>query len=71
MANVTAVTHKSRCPELLQWSRTLGQQELHKPMSSAGSSKGLLEGHHETPCVGVLLLALSLHGPVCDLIPLP
>ena len=71
MAGVAAVMHESCYPELLRWSRTLGQQELPEPTLSAGGSEGLLEGHHETPRVGVLLLALGLHGPVCNLIPLP
>lgn len=71
MASVAAAMLESRYPEFVRCSRTLGQQELREPTSSAGSSKRLLEGHHETSRVGVLLLALGLHGPVCSLIPLP
>lgn len=63
MASLAAVTHESPCPKLLRWSRTPGQQELHKPTSPTGSSGGLLAGDGKVPGVGVLLLAPSLHRP--------
>lgn len=71
MASVAAVTHESCYPELLRRNMVLRRHELHDPTSSAGSSKGPLDGDHKTPHVGVLLLALGLQKPVCNLTQLP